>query len=127
MSASNEGKTLLYIWLVLEELTVPQDCAMVLFEENKGTVDMSNANHPTQQAQHMDIKFFLLLDWVESDLLLLEPIKTARNPSDLMTKLLGYLLFHQHVDVLMGRIMLDWVPLSNDLCVAYALPNASNQ
>lgn len=65
---------------------------------------------------------------MESDLLLLKPIKMARNPSDLLTKLLGKILFHRHVDVLMGRIIPDWVPLQgHDRQVSYAPPGLGTQ
>lgn len=128
MSASKEGKTVLYIRSVLDEILVLQRDATVLFKDNLGTVNMSHADHPTKWARHMDIKFFSLLDWVESDLLLLEPIEMAKNHSDLMTKSLRRILFHHHVDVLMGRIISDWVSIEEpDLCSCYASSETSIQ
>ena len=46
----------------------------------------------------MDIRFFALSDWVESDLILLERIHTSINESDQLTKTLERIPFYRHVD-----------------------------
>lgn len=61
---------------------------------NNGTLLMPNAQQPTRQTRHMDIKKFALLEWVEQDLMILKTIKTAENA-------VGKQLFHRHADTYM--------------------------
>jgi hypothetical protein len=65
---------------------------------------MANAQKPTTQTRHMDIKYHVLCEWVERDLLVLSCMDTLVNMSDHFTKQLGPILFHCHVDYIMGQI-----------------------
>ena len=51
----------------------------------------------------MDMKYFAIQNWCETDLLTLTQIPTHYNISDSFTKALGRIKFHQQIDVLMGR------------------------
>ena len=106
MAASDAGKMALYLRSILAELEVPQDLATPLFEDNNGALMMANAQQRTKRTRHihMDIRHFSLLDWVEEDLLKLESIDTACNPSDALTKNVPRILYHCHYDILLGRI-----------------------
>ena len=65
---------------------------------------MANAQKPTTQTRHMDIKYHVLCKWVEQDLLLLSCVDTTLNLADHFTKQLGPTLFHQHIDYIMGHV-----------------------
>ena len=65
---------------------------------------MANAGKPTPRARHIDIKYHVLCQWVEQDLVKLERIATAQNMADIFTKILGPLLFRRHCDYIMGRV-----------------------
>jgi hypothetical protein len=56
----------------------------------------------------MDIKYFALQDWVESDLILLHEISSSDNTSDAFTKILSKQLFYRHYDTYMGRCLPDF-------------------
>ena len=64
----------------------------------------SNTQKPTTQTRHMDIKYHVLCEWVEHDLLVLSCVDTLVNMSGHFTKQLGPTLFHHHVDYIMGQI-----------------------
>ena len=51
----------------------------------------------------MDIKHFVLLDWVERDMLLFTAISTHDNGADLFNKSLGKQLFWHHTDTIIGK------------------------
>jgi len=72
----------------------------VLFEDNDGCSAMGNAQKPTPQTRHIDIKYFSLVKWIECDLMMLERINTSINMSDHMTKGLQTISFHRHTDFL---------------------------
>ena len=64
---------------------------------------MAMAQKPTPRTRHMDIKYHVLIDWIECDLLQLERIDTTLNMANHFTKQLGSTLFHRHVDYIRGK------------------------
>ena len=65
---------------------------------------MANAQKPTTCTRHMDIKYNVLCEWVERDLIKLERVDTSLNMADHFTKQLGPTLFNRHVDYLLGHV-----------------------
>ena len=94
----------LYICSLLADLGVSQNDAVLLYKDNAGAFLMADAEKPTPRTSHIDIRHFVLLDWVERDLIQLEHISTALNTADILKKSTLRIIFHQHNDVLMGKI-----------------------
>ena len=46
-----------------------------------------------QRMRHLDIRYFFLMDWVESNQVVLESISTNGNPADGLTKPLQPVLY----------------------------------
>ena len=65
---------------------------------------MAQAQKPTPRARHIDIKYHVICQWVEGDLLKLERLSTTMNIANIFTKQLGLLLFRRHCDYLMGKV-----------------------
>ena len=65
---------------------------------------MANAQKPTPRTRHMDIKYNVLCEWVERDLIKLKRVDTSLNMADHFTKQLGPVLFNRHVDYLLGHV-----------------------
>ena len=78
--------------------------ASILYEDNDAATAMANAQKPTSRTRHMDIKYFVLCEWVERDLVKLERVDTSLNMADNFTKQLGPTLFNRHVDYIMGHV-----------------------
>jgi len=74
---------------------------------------MGNAQQPTRNTRHMELKKFALVDWIENDLILLQRIKSENNYSDPCTKPLGRTLYYKHFDYVMGRIRPRYAPKGN--------------
>ena len=104
MAAYDTGKMILYVRSILWDLGIPQEAATVMHEDNDACTAMGNAQKPTPRTRHMDIKYFLLCDWVEQDLMHLEPVDTKINMADMFTKSLPQLMFYQHADCLLGHV-----------------------
>ena len=104
-AACEAGKIILYLRSILEELQVEQEAATILYEDNMGALMMANAGQPTRRTRHIETSQFALLDWVKRDLLQLEYSATTHNCSDALTKPLARILFHKHMDRIMGRII----------------------
>jgi hypothetical protein len=108
-AATEAGKYILYLRTILEEIGLRQSDATILFEDNQGALLMANAQRPTKRTRHMDIKHFLIQQWVAEDLLCLQRIATADNFSDSLTKAQGPTLFHRRMNYIMGRIVPEYM------------------
>jgi hypothetical protein len=76
----------------------------MLYEDNDACIAMANAQKPTTRTRHMDIKYHVICEWVDRDLICLERSDTTVHMSDHFTKQLGPTLFHRHVEYIMGRV-----------------------
>ena len=104
MAACDMGKMMLFICSILWDLDIPQEAATLLYEDNDACTAMGNSQKPTTRTRHMDIKHFVLCEWIERDMLKLERIDTSINRADHFTKPLSRSLFHRHVDYIMGHV-----------------------
>ena len=91
----------------------------MLYEDNDACTAMGNARKPTPHTRHIDIKYFLLCDWIERDLLILERIDTTINVSDHLTKGMMRILFHHHADYLLGSIPPGYSPVYQSIVGPY--------
>jgi hypothetical protein len=106
-AAADAGKAALYLRSILQELGVEQLLPTVIYEDNNGARLMTNAQQPTRRTRHVELKQFAVLQWVEDEQIIFGDIGTAYNISDSLTKQTGRTKFHQHHDLLMGRLRLN--------------------
>jgi deoxyuridine 5'-triphosphate nucleotidohydrolase len=104
-AAAEAGKYILYVRSILDQLGLPQNIATTLYEDNQGALLMANQQQPTKRTRHMDIKHFVLQDWVEHDLIRLKRIDTSDNYADVMTKATSRTLFYRHMNYILGKII----------------------
>ncbi len=110
MGASDFGKLVLYVRSILWDLGIPQHAASILYEDNDACTAMAMAQKPTSRTRHMDIKYHVICEWVEQDLLKLDRIDTTVNMADLFTKSLGPTLFYCHTDYVLGHVAPPYSP-----------------
>jgi hypothetical protein len=58
----------------------------------------------------MDIRYHVLCEWVKRDLIVLKRIDTTINKVDHFTKLLSWVLFHRHINYIMGHVPPEYSP-----------------
>ena len=104
MEASDGGRMLLFVRSVLWDLGIPQCAASIAYEDNDACTAMANAQKPTARTRHMDVKYHVLSEWVERDLIQLERVHTSKNLADHFTKQLTPALFHRHMDYILGHV-----------------------
>jgi hypothetical protein len=75
-----------------------------MHEDNDACTAMGNAQKPTPRTRHVDIKYFLLCDWVKRDLMRLKQVDTKINMADMFSKSLPRLMFYRHADYLLGHV-----------------------
>jgi hypothetical protein len=62
MAAYDAGKMILFVQSILWDLGMPQEAATLLYKDNEACTAMANAQKPTPQTCHIDIKYFSLCD-----------------------------------------------------------------
>ena len=100
---ADAGKATLYMRSVLRDLQLVQESPTVIYEDNRGCLQMTQALKPTKRTRHVDTRYFAILDWVQTDQLEIRKIDTSDNAADALTKALGRILFYRHTDTLLGR------------------------
>jgi hypothetical protein len=117
MATYDTGEMILFVHSMLWDLGIPQEAATVLYEDNDACTAMGNAQKPTPQT--MDIKYFLVCDWVERDLMHPERIDTKLNMADPFTKNLQRLTFHGHAEFMLGHVPPKYSPIHSYLVGMY--------
>ena len=85
------------------DLGVPQCVAMIRYKDNGACTVMAMAQTPTPHTQHINIKYHVICQWVEQDLVKLERLTSALNVAYIFTKQLESLFFRRHYDYLILR------------------------
>jgi hypothetical protein len=87
------GKNIRYLQSFLILVGIHQIGPTLLDVDNIAINMMVNTGKPTEQSRHIDIHFFALISWVKAGDIFLLPSR-AHNPSDALTKALGWYLHH---------------------------------
>ena len=103
LAAVTTAKQARYLRAILSELGFPQDDPTPIYEDNMSAILMINNNVPTERSRHIAIQHFAIQDWKEEDDIELHHIPGIINPSDDLTKPLGWILHHRHARRLMGH------------------------
>eukprot|EP00957_Ditylum_brightwellii_P014027 1057962-Ditylum_brightwellii.AAC.1 len=64
----------------------------MIYEDNAAAIMMANNNRPNGQTQHIDISYFVLQEWVTHSDVKLAHIRGITNPTNALTKALGWTL-----------------------------------
>ena len=93
----------LYLRGILDSLNVQQLDATPIYEDNAVAIAMENGSRPTRRTRHIKLKHFALLDWTETDQLILSTISTHDNPADGLTEILVPQTLSRHSAILLGK------------------------
>jgi len=80
---------------IMTDLGFPPKGPTVMCCDNQSAINMINARVPTERSRHIDIQHFAIQDWKESVAIVMEFISGVINPSDDLTKPLGWVLNDQ--------------------------------
>jgi len=88
---------------IMTDLGFPPKGPTVMCCDNQSAINMINARVPTERSRHIDIQHFAIQDWKESGAIVMEFISGVINPSDDLTKPLGWVLHDRHARRIMGH------------------------
>ena len=80
-----------------------QHMATTIYEDNRGCLQMTQALKPTKRTRHVDSRYFAILQWVQTDQIVIKKIDTSDNASDILTKATGRIIFYRHNDTILGK------------------------
>jgi hypothetical protein len=103
IAAVSAAKTAKYLRSILFQIGFEPTGPTVLYEDNASAIRMINNNRPTERSRHIDIAWFAIQDWRAAGDVVLKHIKGTLNPSDDMTKALGWILHSRHARRLLGH------------------------
>lgn len=106
-AAISAAKHARYLRAILIELGFPQNRPTPLYCDNESAIKMVNARIPTDRSRHILIQYFAIQDWKQTGDIILRHIPGIINPSDDLTKPLGWILHSRHSRRLMGHYMLN--------------------
>jgi hypothetical protein len=93
------GKSARYLWSILNQLGLKQQSVTLIYVNNLAAIMMANAGKPTERSRHIVVQYFALLQcmqWVKYGDVLLVHIAGIWNPSDALTKPLGWVVHRRH-------------------------------
>eukprot|EP00957_Ditylum_brightwellii_P178406 13589460-Ditylum_brightwellii.AAC.1 len=64
----------------------------MIYKDNAAAIVMANTNKPNGCTRHIDIIYFALQEWVQCGEVELTHIRGVANPTDALTKALGWTL-----------------------------------
>ena len=88
---------------ILKELGFEQPGPTALYCDNQSAINMANARVPTERSRHVDVQHFAIQDWKEAGDITMSFIPGIINPSDDLTKPLGWILHARHARRVMGH------------------------
>jgi hypothetical protein len=103
IAAVSSAKVAKYLRSILAQLGFPQLGPTPLHEDNDSTIKMVNADKPTERSRHIDIQYFAIQDWRKAGDIFLTHLCGIMNPSDALTKSVGWVLHSRHARRLMGH------------------------
>ena len=104
IAAVTAAKLTRYLRCVLKQLGEEQTDPTDIYIDNLSALKIINDNcSPTERTRHMALRFFAIQDWREEGDIIMKHIPGILNPSDDMTKPLGWVLHARHCRRIMGH------------------------
>ena len=103
VAANACAKVTKFFRYVLTDLENDQKKATTIWEDNDSTIKIVSHNRPTERSRHIMIRYFALQQWCALGEIILKHIPGIINPSDALTKAVGWMLHARHVRFLMGH------------------------
>ena len=104
IAAVTAAKLTRYLRCVLKQLGEEQTKPTDIYIDNLSALKTINDNcSPTKCTRHMALRFFAIQYWKEARNIIMQHIQGILNPSDDMTKPLGWVLHARHCHRIMGH------------------------
>ena len=106
IAAHSAAKIAIYLRMILKQLGFEQKQPTLIHIDNMSALQMINDNtSPTDRCRHLDIRYWQIQEWAGGPQahIRCKHIPGILNPSDDLTKPLGYVLHSRHCRQMMGH------------------------
>jgi len=100
----------------MKQLGFPPSKLTPLHCDNQSAINVINARVPSERSRHVDIQHFAIQVWEDSGDIVMKFILGVINPSDDLTKPLGWVLHERHARRIMGHHQLVSVSFHEFVC-----------
>ena len=112
-AASEAGKELLYLRIIMREFGFPQLGPMHLYEDSRAVIAMAENPSNRKGARHIDTREHFVDQLVKDRIVKLVQCRTNKMVADALTKNLSAPAFEQHRATMLGE---DETPFSAMMC-----------
>jgi len=105
LAAVTAAKQARYLRAIMKELGFAPLGPTPIYEDNESAIKMINAKIPTPRSRHIDIQHFAIQDWKDDGDIVMRHIPGIINPSDDLTKPVGWVLHSRHSRRIMGHFV----------------------
>ena len=112
-AASEAGKELLYLRIIMREFGFPQLGPMHLYEDSRAVIAMAENPSNRKGARHIDTREHFVDQLVKDRIIKLVQCRTNKMVADALTKNLPAPAFEQHRATMLGE---DEAPFSAMMC-----------
>jgi len=88
---------------IMTDLGFPPKGPTIMHCDNQSAINMINIRVPAERSRHIDTQHFAIQDWKESGIIVMEFISGVIDPSNDLTKPLGWVLHDRHARRMMGH------------------------
>ena len=97
MSATSCAQDMLYVMRILESMELKVKKPMILYVDNRGTVDLINNGNVGGRTRHVEVRQYLLRELKEQNLIVTKWIPGSDMSGDMLTKTVPGKLFEKHI------------------------------
>ena len=97
IQTTSAAKMAKYTQVILKELKIKQHGPTIMYKDNATAIMMVNASKPNRRTRYINISYFTIQEWAEKGNMKLAHICGVANPSDALTKTLGWTLNQHYV------------------------------
>lgn len=103
IAAVSAAKAARYIRMILHDLQIPETKPTPIYEDNESAIKIINQKIPTPRLQHVEIKIFVIQEWIADLSITMKHIPGIFICADALTKPNGWVLHERHVRRFMGH------------------------
>ena len=104
MALSIAVKELIWLYMLLRTMGIKVAKPLIVYEDNRATMKIAENATAMRRTKHIDIRHHFLREHVEQGTIKLMPVSTKEQIADVMTKVLGKVLFKHFRDKITSDI-----------------------
>ena len=93
-------KELIWLYMLLRTMGINVQKPCVVYEDNRATIKIAENATAMKRTKHIDIRHHFLREHVDNGTIKILPVSTKEQLADVMTKVLGKVLFHHFRDAI---------------------------